>query len=52
MFIYFQHSFGGSVHGPPQSFADNGCYQPMIDTITAVNAQIKAIAPRAQRAER
>jgi hypothetical protein len=41
--IYFQHSFGGSCKNH-HNLRDNGCYQPMIDTITAVNAQIKAIA--------
>ena len=41
---YFQHSFGG----PCQTqfvLRDNGCYQPMIDMVSSVNAQIKSIAP-------
>jgi hypothetical protein len=42
--IYFQHSFYGpcTTH---HVLRDNACYQPMIDTITSVNAQIKSIAP-------
>ena len=40
---YFQHSFGGSCRGH-HVLRDNRCYQPMINTITSVNAQIKSIA--------
>ena len=42
--LYFQHSFSGPCQNH-HILRDNGCYQPMINTITAVNAQIKAIAP-------
>ena len=42
--LYFQHSFSGPCTGH-HVLRDNACYQPMIDTITAVNAQIKSIAP-------
>jgi hypothetical protein len=41
---YFQHSFGGPCRGH-HVLRDNRCYQPMINTITSVNAQIKSIAP-------
>jgi hypothetical protein len=41
---YFQHSFGGPCRGH-HVLRDNACYQPMIDTITSVNAQIRRIAP-------
>jgi Fibronectin type III domain len=41
---YFQHSFSGPCQGH-HVLRDNACYQPMIDTITSVNAQIKSIAP-------
>jgi hypothetical protein len=42
--LYFQHSFGGpcTTHFV---LRENACYQAMIDQITSVNAQIKAIAP-------
>jgi hypothetical protein len=41
---YFQHSFSGPCDGH-HVLRDNACYQPMINTITSVNAQIKSIAP-------
>ena len=41
---YFQHSFGGPCQGH-FVLRDNACYQPMIDMVSSVNAQIKSIAP-------
>jgi hypothetical protein len=42
--VYFQHSFYGpcTTH---HVLRENGCYQPMIETVTSVNALIKSIAP-------
>ena len=42
---YFQHSFGGPCQ-TQYALRENGsaCYQPIIDMVTAVNAQIKSLA--------
>ena len=43
---YFQHSFGGPTQCQGHHvLRDHGCYQPMIDMVTSINAQIKSIAP-------